>query len=138
MKTKLIVPVLLSLMVGFSSCSSMQKLNPLAMLTQNTWVLSALKGVDLGAFGDKLPFLNFAQDGGLTGNTGCNNFTGNFKLDGTSLNLDPGAMTRMACPGTGEQSFLDGLGQVTGMNMDGNTLNLLGQAGQLMSFVPKK
>ena len=134
---KLLLPLCLSFAVGFSSCSSLKQASPLAFLTQNTWVLSALQGVDLSSFGDKLPFLNFAQNGGLTGNTGCNNFTGQFKLDGTNLNLNPGAMTRMACPGTGEQSVLDGLSQVTGMKMDGTNLNLMGAAGELMRFVPK-
>ena len=134
---KFFLPLALSFVVGFGSCSSMQKMSPLSFLTQNTWVLSALQGVDLGSFGDKLPFLNFSKEGALTGNTGCNNFTGKYTLNGTGLDLDPGAMTRMACPRTGEQSFLDGLAQVTGMKMDGNALNLLGDAGQLMRFVPK-
>ena len=60
-----------------------------------------------------LPSLNFSDNGKLFGSTGCNSFTGSYKLEGTKLSLDPGAMTKMMCPDNTEQDFLNAINQVT-------------------------
>jgi heat shock protein HslJ len=123
-----------------NACSSTKNVNVMNMLTQNSWVVNTIMGksVDTSAFAKGLPNLNFGNDGKLTGSTGCNNFTGNFKLEGTGLQLDPGAMTRMACPGNGEADFLNAVKQVTNVKLNGNTLSLLNGANEVMSLVPKK
>lgn len=109
-------------------------------LTQNSWIVNSLLGkqLDPAAYMKGLPAMNFGADGKLTGSTGCNNFTGNFKLDGINVKLDPGAMTRMACPGNGEADFLAAAQQVTNLKMNGNTLSLLNGATEVMSLIPKK
>ena len=109
-------------------------------LTQNSWVVSSLLGKqpDPAAYVKGMPSINFGSDGKLTGSTGCNNFTGNFKLEGMGVKLDPGAMTKMACPGNGEADFLSALQQVTDLKMNGSTLSLLNGASEVMSLVPKK
>ncbi len=123
----------------FSGCSSVKSLNPLSLLTGNSWALSSLlgQGLDLSQFSGGVPFLNFMDDGKLTGFSGCNNFNGSFKLEGTDINLDPGAMTRKACPGTGEQDFISALSQVKNLKVGKDKLTLLDGAKELMSFVPK-
>ena len=65
-------------------------------------------------------------------------FTGNFKLEGTGITLDTGAMTRMACPGNGEADFLSAIKQVTNLKLNGNTLSLLNGANEVMGLIPKK
>jgi len=109
-------------------------------LSKSSWVVNSLLGkqLDPAAYMKGLPSMNFGADGKLTGSTGCNNFTGNFKLDGMGVKLDPGAMTRMACPGNGEADFLAAAQQVTNLKMNGNTLSLLNGATEVMSLVPKK
>lgn len=109
-------------------------------LTQNSWVVNTIMGksLDTSAFVKGLPNLNFGSDGKLTGSTGCNSFTGNFKLEGTGIQLDPGAMTRMACPGNGEADFLNAIQQVTNVKLNGNGLSLLSGADEVMSLMPKK
>lgn len=103
------------------------------------WNVTSLLGKTLTADDalKTLPSLNFSDDGKLYGSTGCNNFTGSYKLDGTKLSLNPGAMTKMMCSGTTEQDFLTAINQVTNFKMDGNTLNLLNGAATVMSLVPK-
>jgi heat shock protein HslJ len=128
-------------MVAFTSCDTVSSLseNPLGFLTSNTWALQSLMGqaVDLSSFAGGLPNLNFSNDGMLSGFTGCNNFNGNFNLDGTNLSLDPGAMTKKACPGTGEKDFLNALGGVKSVSSTGNALELLGANKEsLLSFIP--
>lgn len=135
------ISVLLSLIVvmSFASCSSVGNLNPMSLLTGNNWVLSSLMGkaLDPANFLNGLPSLGFLDGGGLTGFTGCNNFNGNFSLDGTKINLDPGAMTKKACEGSGENDFLGALSQVSNFKVAKNKLTLLDGAKELLSFVPQ-
>jgi heat shock protein HslJ len=96
------------------------------------------KALDPEKFASGLPFLNFQEGGKLAGFSGCNNFNGNFNLEGTSLKLDPGAMTRKACPGDGEKDFTSALSQVANFKVNKNKLTLLdGAAKELMSFIPQ-
>jgi heat shock protein HslJ len=136
---KLIFSLLILTMVN-SACSSTKNLNVMDTLTQNSWVVNSLLGkqLDPAVYMKGLPSMNFGADGKLTGSTGCNKFTGNYKLDGMGVKLDPGAMTRMACPGNGEADFLAAAQQVTNLKMNGNTLSLLNGATEVMSLIPKK
>lgn len=137
MKQLKLSTLLFVLFLGMSSCSSVSNLNPLKMLTGNNWILSTLMGGGLDMFGDNLPFLSFTDKGILTGSTGCNSFSGNFQLSGTDLNLDPGAMTRKACPGNGESMFIDALKKVSKFKISGDKLTLLDGASELMTLIPQ-
>ncbi|WP_215223263.1 META domain-containing protein [Echinicola shivajiensis] len=128
---------LIVLFLGFSSCSSVSSLNPMDLLTGNNWVLSSLMGGGLDKFAGALPSLNFSDNGGLTGFTGCNNFNGNFELSGTGINLDPGAMTKKACPGDGENQFLGALKNVSNFKVAKDKLTLLDGAQELMTLIPQ-
>ncbi|WP_186757578.1 META domain-containing protein [Echinicola salinicaeni] len=137
MKQLKLSSLLLILFLGFSSCSSVSNLNPLDLLTGNNWVLSSLMGGGLDMFSGALPSLNFSENGGLTGSTGCNSFNGNFQLSGTGINLDPGAMTRKACPGDGENQFLSALKNVSKFKVAQDKLTLLDGAQELMTLIPQ-
>ncbi len=131
--------LLLFVFLSFSSCSTVSNLNPLSLLTGNNWVLSSLLGggLDASKFTSGLPFLNFMDGGKLAGFSGCNNFSGSFQLEGTSLNLDPVAMTKKACDGDGENQFLSLLGQAKNFKVAKDKLTLLDGAKELMSFIPQ-
>lgn len=134
--------LVLAVFLSFSSCSSLGGMNPLSMLTGNNWVLNSLMGkaLDPAKLLGGLPSLNFLDGGKLAGFTGCNNFNGNFSLDGKNLSLDPGAMTRKACPGEGdetEKNFLGALSQVKNLKVGKDKLTLMDGAKELMSFIPQ-
>ncbi|TDQ17558.1 heat shock protein HslJ [Algoriphagus boseongensis] len=128
------------LILLFSGCSSSSQLNPITLLTGNPWALSSMMGgsLDLSKFPSGIPTLNFLDGGKLAGFAGCNNFSGGFSMENSGLQLDPGAMTRMACPGTGEDEFMDALVKVKNFKVTKDKLTLLDGANELMSFVPKK
>jgi len=130
----------LVLLLILSSCSSLNKVNPLSLLTNNSWALSSLKGkgIALDQAAGAVPSLNFLEDGKLAGFTGCNNFSGNFSLEGSAVTLDPGALTKKACPGSDEQDFLSALGNVNQLKVAKDKLTLFDGATELMSFIPKK
>lgn len=112
------------------------------MITQfggKEWNVTSLRGktvnTDDGLKG--LPSLTFSEDGKLFGSTGCNNFTGSYKLDGTKLSINPGAITKKFCPGDTEQNFLSAINQVTNLKMDGSNLNLFNGTNPVMTLVQK-
>jgi heat shock protein HslJ len=127
------------LFFGLNACSSAKKMNVTDLLLGKSFNVESIAGKVLNAadYKNGLPSFNFGTEGKLNGNTGCNNFNGNFKVDGGVLNLNPGAMTRMACPGSGEADFLNALKQVTGLKQEGSKLKLLNGATEIMSLIPK-
>ena len=132
---------LLGLVILFlGGCSSSASLNPMSLLTGNTWELSSLmgSGIDTNKFSSGIPTLNFLDGGKLAGYAGCNNFSGGFSFEGTTIKLDPGAMTKKACPGTGEDEFMSAFGKVKNFTVGKEKLTLMEGTTELMSFIPKK
>ncbi len=138
MKASKILTYLLIIVIS-ASCASSKPINPLKLLTGNSWALSSLmgEGLDMKQFPGGIPSLDFLAEGKLSGFSGCNNFSGNFSLEGTGLKLEPGAMTKKMCPGTGEQDYISALGKVRDLKIEKEKLTLLDGDTELMSFVPK-
>ncbi len=128
--------VVISILLLLNACSSGDQLT---QLVGTEWSVTSLLGKSLNAadITKGLPSLNFSDNGKLFGSSGCNNFTGSYKLEGTKLSLDPGAMTKMMCPDNTEQDFLNAINQVTNIKQNGNTLDLLNGAKTIMSLIPK-
>jgi heat shock protein HslJ len=127
------------IIILFSNCSSTEKMNKLGILTSNTWELSSLRGEDVDQikFPDGLPLLSFLEGGKLAGFAGCNNFSGGFLLEGPSLKLDPGAMTRKACQGTSEDEFIAAMSKVKNIKAGKDKLTLLDGTKEIMRLIPK-
>lgn len=123
-----------------ASCGATKSLNPLSLLSGNGWVLDTLmgSGINLADFAGGLPSLDFLEGGKLSGFSGCNNFNGSFALEGNDLKLDPGAMTRKACPGNGEQGFMSAINKVNNLKIGKDKLTLMDGASELMTLIPKK
>jgi heat shock protein HslJ len=100
-------------------------------LTANPWTLvsfTAASGAAPATTQGQDAVLQFAKDGNLSGTTGCNNFAGTYKVDGTDLTISLGPMTRRACTDPSltaqEEALTAGLAQVTGFSLDAGTLSL--------------
>lgn len=96
------------------------------------WVLD-------GATGKRAPFLHF--DGGRVGGfAGCNRFGGQYEQTGGGLSFSPLAATRMACMDgmDTEQQFLDMLGKVKGMKLEGDKLELLDAQGKVLASFTRR
>lgn len=128
--------VIFTILLLVNACSSGDQLS---QIVGTEWNVTSLLGKSLNAadITKGLPSLNFSDNGKLFGSTGCNSFTGSYKLEGTKLSLDPGAMTKMMCPDNTEQDFLNAINQVTNIKQNGNTLDLLKGAKTVMSLIPK-
>jgi heat shock protein HslJ len=73
------------------------------------------------------------QTGTVVGNTGCNNYRGTYKVEGSTIAFSGVAMTRRMCPGPGvmeqESQFLAALAASTTWAIEGDTLDLRGKDG---------
>ena len=78
--------------------------------------------------------LLFGNDGQVSGNAGCNNYTAGFKVNGDQLAIGPAAATRMFCStpeGVMDQevAYLNALGSVSSFTIQGDALTLLDAKG---------
>jgi heat shock protein HslJ len=79
--------------------------------------------------------ITFADDGTVSGSTGCNTFSGSYTVSGDALSFPPLATTRIGCPddiAAQEFAVLAGLEATTAYAIDGPTLTLLGSGGELL------
>ena len=122
-----------------TSCSSSKNSLPRIMNILNAkWALQSLAGQSsLGdLFSSKLPFLQFdTQAKRISGNNGCNSLTGPLNItEGNKISFAQMASTKMACPGNGENVFMNALNKVTNFKVDNGILTLLNGAQELMKF----
>lgn len=84
-------------------------------------VVTVLSGTTLTA--------NFGEDEELSGNAGCNEYTGTYEADGESIKLVPFGTTRKNCPEPEgvmqqESAYLAALETAASYSFDGMTLNM--------------
>ncbi|WP_377703449.1 META domain-containing protein [Pseudoduganella sp. UC29_71] len=107
---------------------------PSASLTDTSWQLAELGGQPAGKQSLKFD----SSKGIVSGSGGCNNFTGAYQWSGKSLKMGPLASTRRACmddaSGKQENAYLQALDATRTWKVEGKTLILSGDSGQLARF----
>ncbi|CUH54146.1 META domain-containing protein [Shimia marina] len=100
------------------------RLDAPSALTTGAWLVVRINGEDVA--GDRLPQMEFGEDGRVSGTSGCNRFNGSYTAKGSALEFGPLASTRMACPGAlgaQEMTFFQALETVVGHAVqDGHTV----------------
>jgi heat shock protein HslJ len=137
--------ILSVLFLSFMACNNSKKAttDPDPSQLDGTWVLNYISGPRIafdGLYPNKKPQLVFTSaDKRVSGNTGCNSFSGPMVVDGNKINFDqPFALTKMFCPGEGETVFLETLKKVNTYSISGgNTLNLIMGDIAIMRFTKK-
>ncbi|WP_276090880.1 META domain-containing protein [Pedobacter sp. JY14-1] len=91
-----------------------------------TWELNYISGPRIafnGLYPAKKPVIKFeVSEKRFSGNTSCNSFSGALAADDTTINFTkPFMMTKMACPGEGEATFLEVLKKVSHYDIVGDT-----------------
>lgn len=97
-----------------------------AALVGPTWVAEDIR--NRGVIDDLQSSIVFTAEGQAHGFGGCNNFTGRYTLDGTTLTLGPLASTKKACPPAimnQETSFYEALSATRGHRFENGLLFLL-------------
>ena len=83
-------------------------------LANTSWTVTALAGRP--TVGPARPTMTFSADGRVSGNSGCNQYSGTYLTDGSSISITNIASTMMMCAGPGadvEGLFLKGLDSAT-------------------------
>lgn len=110
---------------GFDSLGAKVELDKMrSPLTEDVWTL-----ID----GDAT--IQFFEDGTVSGKAPCNRFSGEHKTTYPDTSIGPLAVTRMACPDLkGEEAFFRVLAGATSLQIEGNTLTLISDSGETLSF----
>jgi putative lipoprotein len=101
-----------------------------------SWNLDELFNEKIESSGSKIPNLRFEAER-VSGNDGCNNFSGGYTRDEDSLKFGMLASTRMACPQIEgfEMIFNTMLSLVTRYRITGDRLDLFDDEKLLASFL---
>ncbi|MBS1597901.1 MAG: META domain-containing protein [Bacteroidetes bacterium] len=108
-------------------------------IVEKYWSLIELNGksIKTDSNSKKESHISFATKGyRVSGNSGCNNFTGSFILTGANhITISKVASTRMACPGMDvEAEFLKVLGDTDSYDVKGGILSLKNAGAVLAKF----
>jgi heat shock protein HslJ len=116
---------------------------PPASLTETNWSAQTYKNgrgaVTTLAAGTAMTAL-FSADGSVSGTAGCNNYEGDYTLNGSSLSIGPIAATQMACSDAimaQEQAFLTALQTTSQYELTSDRLTLRSADGATQAeFAP--
>ncbi len=78
------------------------------------------------------------QDGQVSGNAGCNQYSLGYTVDGDTITTTPGPVTMMACPEpimTLEQAYLAAMGSAETYAVTEGMLTITYEGGQTLKFV---
>ena len=101
-----------------------------SMKLNGSWELADIPGARVsvaGMYPNKKPVITFdVNDNKFVGNTSCNNFSGLLVVYGNKINFNKSmAMTKMACNGDGELTFVELLKKIDTFTINGdNSLSL--------------
>ena len=120
------------------------KVNTPAGLPGTAWEVTMYnngKEAVVGLIADSQVTLNFGADGQVSGNSGCNNYSGGYETSGAALKIGPLASTMMACDKPAgvmdqEQQYLAALQNAATFEIAGDTLTIR-DAGGAMQVVAK-
>lgn len=132
---KRFVFVLATALLFFSMCSSSK-----GIPVESNWVLEYIysNGQEILPPEDHSPTLAFLKESKIAGETGCNRFFGDYKLEGAELRFENIGSTRMMCPQMQfETSFMETISNTASYSIDNNRLALKDSAGNIIALLKK-
>lgn len=101
-------------------------------LTNTHWQLEVVAGEEVPETGsEQKAHILFLDDGRVTGYSGCNQYMGNYRVEGENLLFDSMSSTRMACDDNLiEELLFAAFAKTVGVYLEGIELRLLGEAGE--------
>ncbi len=119
--------------IGMEKDKSCEAGSGMSAALQNTyWELVQLNGRDVPEMEREPSLVLNSRQGRVAGFSGCNRFSGTYKLSEERLKFGPVVATKMACLDDGEveKSYLQALQQVRSWRVKGSTLDLLNESGE--------
>ncbi|QYK13657.1 META domain-containing protein [Shewanella rhizosphaerae] len=126
-------------LLGLSACQSASLTGGEDLNILGSWHIEAAQGK---AVIDYSPAqLVFAEDGALSGNNSCNQFFGQYQLDGQALTLSPAGSTMKACVDAlmqQERNVMQAMSQVTQVKLVKGKLLLSDADGETQLVLSKQ
>lgn len=125
-------------LLGLSACAAGPADSVLGELPVGVWRLLPGSHVELSVSADQPVTLQF-DAGRVSGDAGCNRYTGEAQLQDGRLSFGPIARTKRSCGDQRdalEQAYLDALHRGTGLRRAGERLQMLLDDGRLLEFAP--
>ena len=126
------------------SCKSTQKTQDVAKkehkyeLTKDTkWIMTSFHGkvpAEAG-FRKRLPYVYIDKEkGSISGNSGCNSFSGSAEISGNKIKAGRIAATKAYCMGVPEHEFFTDLDEMDSFKIKGNKLSFMKGGEVIMEF----
>ena len=119
-------------LVALLSAAACSTTNPASIQGRWQLVSHGSASSQMAAAADVDAFIEFGENGQLSGNVGCNGFGGEYKVDGDVLTVGPNISTKMFCEGpVGEQeaTTLSVLFESATFSLEGDTLTITSADG---------
>lgn len=130
------------ILVLTASCGSTKSTDEsVNLLTDINWQLKTIEGKDAVAsnYNSGLPEATFTVDNKISGNSGCNRYSGSYNLNEEGgINMSEFISTKMFCPGNGEAEYLKALNTVNVAKVEKDKLVLYDGVKEILVFTPKK
>ncbi len=105
-------------------------------IPEGTWTAIAMKGDTLikADFLRGLPTIVFKDSTSFSGSTGCNQYIASYRLEGNTIKIEMGAMTKMACPGKLEGIYVDVLNSTNKVELVDDIMRFYNTDIELLAF----
>jgi heat shock protein HslJ len=141
---KKIISALTVLCMALVSCNSAKTAMNNTTSLEGTWELNYVTGPRIafdGLYPNTKPTITFnLKESSVSGSNSCNRYSGKLNVEGNKISFkDPMAMTRMFCPGEGENIYMSTLQKIDSYSIseDGKTLNFIMGDIAMMRFEKK-
>lgn len=128
---------LFAALLSFASCKS-SKIQESAhnRVPQGKWVLKSIHGAALNPedYRESAPTIVFKDSSSFSGTTGCNRYMATYKSTPDNIVVKMGAMTKMACPGNGEQEFVEALNATNRVEASQSEMTFYNRETELLKF----
>ncbi len=127
MKKARFIPLSLFIIFSLSSCLKPRLQVEMKSISRFTWRIVYVTGkkIDKQLYPNGLPFVNFTEDGIISGSTGCNGFGGAINLEESNIAISDLKMELRGCAkpqSEVEDDIIQGLNDSNQLFLEGNTL----------------
>lgn len=127
MKNASYLPLTLLVIICFSSCLQPRLKVEMKSISRFTWKIVYITGkkIDKQLYPNGLPFVNFKEEGLISGSTGCNGFGGKIHIEESNIEVSEIEMSFKGCGDPHfeiEEDIIQGLYDSNQLFLEGNTL----------------
>jgi len=131
--------IIVAALLGLTACQSTPSAEITGVEVQGSWHIESAQGQPVIDYSPAQ--LIFAADGTLSGNNSCNEFFGQYQLEGSRLTLSPAGHTMKACVDAlmhQEQRVMQAMEQITLAQESKGKLVLKDDNGKIQLVLSKK